>query len=271
MGIYNCEKTIIESIHSIENQTYKNWELIMCDDGSVDQTFEIAREIALKNKKIKLIKNENNVGLAKTLNHCLEHCSGDYIMRHDGDDIMLENRIERQVDYIINHDCDACGSAAYLFDEQGVWGTRQLVKKPNKETMILGAPFIHPTVIMKHEILLEVAGYSDNEITRQRLEDYDLWLKFYEKGFILHNIQEPLIYFREDRDSYNRKNRKFRITETKARLDACRRLKIPLLKRILAFKPLLIMLIPMRSLRKYHLWKSNQKRGKNRMIFKKGQ
>lgn len=259
MGIYNCEKTLAETIHSIEKQTYKNWELIMCDDGSLDHTYEVAEEFAKKDRRIKLLKNMSNVGLAKTLNNCLEHSSGDYILRHDGDDIMLENRIEKQVDYMNNHDCDACGSGAYLFDHEGVWGIRQLERNPTKNTMIMGAPFIHPTVIIKHERLLEVSGYSDNELTRKRLEDYDLWLKFFEKGFILHNIQEPLIYFREDKNSYNRKSRRFRLTETKARIIACKRLNIPYLRRIFAFKPLLIMLLPKKSLRNYHNRKSAQK------------
>ena len=259
MGIYNCEFTLAESINSIEKQTYKNWELIICDDGSKDGTLDIAKEFAKKNGRIMLLENNHNIGLAQTLNRCLEHSIGDYIMRHDGDDIMVENRIERQVSYMNTHGCDACGSGAYLFDLNGVWGTRQLESNPNKNTMILGAPFIHPTVIIKHEKLLEVGGYSDNEVTRQRLEDYDLWLKFYEKDSILENIQEPLIYFREDKSSYSRKSNKFRLTETKARLNACSRLKIPYHKRILAFKPLLVLLIPKKSLRKYHIWKSSQK------------
>lgn len=258
MGVYNCQETLVETIRSIENQTYHNWELILCDDGSIDHTFEIAQEFVNKDERIKIIKNNHNVGLARTLNHCLTYCTGDYIMRHDGDDIMVENRIEKQVMYMDTHDCDACGSWAYLFDQDGVWGNRKLDKAPTKHTMIVGAPFIHPTVIMRREKLLEVGGYSDNELTRQRLEDYDLWIKFYEKDYILHNIQEPLIYFREDKYSYNRKSRRFRLTETKARLEACSRLNIPYIKRLLAFKPLVVMLIPKNGLRKYHIWKSNQ-------------
>ncbi|MCM3765952.1 glycosyltransferase [Neobacillus niacini] len=258
MGIYNCEQVLAESIESIEKQTYSNWELIMCDDGSVDRTYEIAERYAQNNGRIKLLKNKQNKGLAQTLNHCLQHCTGDYIMRHDGDDIMLENRIEKQVNYMMAHACDASGGGAYLFDDDGVWGERQLNKKPGKEVMITGTPFIHPTVIIRHDRLLEVGGYSDNQFTKQRLEDYDLWLKFYEKGYTLENMEEPLIYFREDKDSYTRKSRRFRLTETKVRLNACKRLKIPYIKRFLAFKPLLVMLIPKNTLRKYHIWQASQ-------------
>lgn len=227
MGIYNCEKTLSEALESILNQTYDNWELIMCDDGSTDNTYQIAIDYSKRDKRIKVIKNEKNMGLARTLNNCLEISTGQYIMRHDGDDIMVKNRIEKQVQFMQNHDCDACGSAAYVFDEYGVWGTRQVLESPDKECPVTGSPFIHPTVIMKRESLLEVGGYSDNHLTRQRLEDYDLWVKFFEKGFILRNITEPLIYYREDRNAYRRRKKKFRIAETKARLDACKRLNIP--------------------------------------------
>jgi glycosyltransferase EpsE len=258
MGIFNCESTLADSVNSIINQTYRNWELIMCDDGSVDRTLQIALEFVKKDARIKLIKNSRNLGLANSLNHCLMYSCGEYIMRHDGDDIMVGERIEKQVNYMNTHECDACGSGAFLFDEDGVWGTRQPEMKPNKFTMILGAPFIHPTVIMKADKLREVKGYSENKKTKQRLEDYDLWLKFYEKEYILHNIQEPLIYFRENKHSYLRKSKKFRITETMARLDACSRLEIPYVRRILALKPLIVMLIPNSGLRKYHIWRANK-------------
>lgn len=263
MGIYNCEDTLEESIESILNQTYQDWELIMCDDGSMDSTFAIANEFSRNDERIIVMKNEQNLGLAKALNHCLKHCTGQYIMRHDGDDLMATERIEEQVEYMNTHECDVCGSGAFLFDKDGVWGIRQPPKIPSKNTMVLGAPFLHPTVMMKHEKLLEVGGYSENDITKQRLEDYDLWMKFFEKGFILHNIQKPLIYFRENKESYDRKSRRFRIAETKARLEACRRLNISYVRRILALKPLLVMLMPKVILRKYHMMKSSQRKHMN--------
>ncbi|OEF99786.1 glycosyl transferase family 2 [Vulcanibacillus modesticaldus] len=259
MGIYNCEKTLTESIDSIINQSYDNWELIMCDDGSTDRTYEIALKYAEKDNRIKLIKNKKNIGLAKTLNNCLEISTGDYIMRHDGDDIMVKDRIEKQVGYMNTHNCDACGSGAYLFDETGIWGLLQPSAIPDRKCMVTGAPFIHPTVIMKKDKLNQVRGYSVNELTRQRLEDYDLWIKFFERNYILHNIQEPLIYYREDRNSYNRRKKKFRIAETRARLYACKRLNIPYLQRILALKPLIAMIVPNMIMRYYHRKKARKK------------
>ena len=88
MAIYNCADTVACAIDSILNQTYSDWELILCDDGSVDDTYKIAEEY--KNKypdKIKLIKNPSNQGLPASLNNCLKKASGKYIARMDGDDI----------------------------------------------------------------------------------------------------------------------------------------------------------------------------------------
>ena len=259
MGVYNCEKTLKESINSIINQTYENWELIMCDDGSTDRTYEIANEYAKKDERIKLIKNSKNMGLAKTLNNCLEMSTGDYIMRHDGDDIMAKDRIEKQVQYMDTHECDASGSGAYIFDDLGIWGIRQPSEIPAKSCMILGRPIIHATLIIKKDVLLQVGGYSDNDLTRQRLEDYDLWIKLFERNFILCNIQQPLIYVREDRNAYKRRKKKFRIAETRARLYACKRLNIPYFKRILALKPLIATLVPPCIMRYYHRKKIGRK------------
>jgi len=260
MGIYNCEKTLNESIESILNQTYQNWELIMCDDGSSDNTFSIAETFAKKDSRIKLLKNDQNLGLASTLNKCLNVSCGEYIMRHDGDDIMVPERMQIQVDYMTKNDCDMCGSGAYVFDDMGVWGQRKPQKIPSKHLMATRSPFIHPTVMIKREVLFDVGGYTDNKLTRQRLEDYDLWVKLFSRNYKLHNIQEPLIYFREDRNSYSRRKKRYRIAETRARIRACKSLKLPFKYRIFALKPMLAMLIPNFLLKYYHFKKANLNR-----------
>lgn len=225
MGIYNCEKTLEETINSIINQTYENWELIMCDDGSNDNTFAIAEEFTKRDKRIQLLKNDQNLGLAATLNKCLEVSSGEFIMRHDGDDIMTPERMQVQVDYMLENDCDMCGAGAYVFDDMGIWGQRKPHKIPSKNLMATKSPFIHPTIIIKRDVLLSVGGYTDNTLTRQRLEDYDLWVKLFSRNYELHNIQEP---------------------------QACKKLQLPYKYWMLALKPLLAMLIPNALMKYYH-------------------
>lgn len=104
MGIYNCAPTLSEAIDSIVNQTYDNWELIMCDDGSTDDTYRIAESYRQKYPdKVKLIRNRHNSGLNITLNHCLEYAKGEYIARMDGDDISLPQRFEKEFNFLETH------------------------------------------------------------------------------------------------------------------------------------------------------------------------
>ena len=165
-------------------------------------------------------------------------------MRQDGDDLMEVSRIEKQVQYMGNNNCDVCGTGAFVFDETGIWGLRMPDINPEKEIMAKGVPVIHATVIMKKNTLTGVNGYSETKLTRQRLEDYDLWTKLFEKGCIFHNLNEPLYYYRIDKNSYQRRKRKFRLAEGRLRLKACRRLGLPFWMRIYALKPLILMLMP---------------------------
>lgn len=156
MGIYNCEKTISESIESIINQTYENWELIMCDDNSSDNTLKIAQKYeCIYPDKIKVIKNEFNISLAPTLNKCLQFATGEYIARQDGDDLSLSNRLEVQLDFLEkNQEYDLVGSQMISFDKNGDKGIRGVnVPVPNKFTMVKGTAFCHATILARKKYM----------------------------------------------------------------------------------------------------------------------
>ena len=85
MGVFNCEKTVEKAIESIQQQSFSDWEMIICDDGSNDNTTSIIQSIAQTDERIILIQNEANHGLAYTLNHCLQYATGEYCARMDGD------------------------------------------------------------------------------------------------------------------------------------------------------------------------------------------
>lgn len=96
MGVYNCADTLPEAIESIINQTYSNWELIICDDCSTDETWAVLERYQAKYpEKIKLVKNQINSKLAFSLNHCLKYATGEYVARMDGDDISVPDRFEK--------------------------------------------------------------------------------------------------------------------------------------------------------------------------------
>ena len=101
MGIYNCASTLKEAIECIINQTFLDWELIMCDDGSTDNTIKVAQKYVEKYpEKIFLLVNKENRGLNYTLNRCLSIAKGIYIARMDGDDLCSPNRFQREVDIL---------------------------------------------------------------------------------------------------------------------------------------------------------------------------
>ena len=97
IGVYNSEKYIEETIRSVLNQTYKNFELIVIDDGSTDKSFEIVAKLAEKDKRIKFLKNDRNLGVSATRNRLIDIAKGEYVAIMDSDDISLPERLEKQV------------------------------------------------------------------------------------------------------------------------------------------------------------------------------
>lgn len=253
MGIYNCEDTLSESIESIINQTYDNWELIMCDDCSTDNTYKIANEYAKKySDKIILIKNEVNKKLAATLNHCLEYAKGEYIARMDGDDISLPNRFENQINFLKqNPKYDLVGTAMIPFDEYGDRGIRKSVEIPNNTTVFITAPFAHATIMCKRIVYDQLGGYTTSNRT-VRCEDIDLWIRFFANKFKGYNLQIPLYKVRESKNDFKRRTLKTSISATKTLIYGVKKLKLPFRYYILASKPTISGLIPKPILFKYH-------------------
>lgn len=255
MGIYNCEETLRDSINSIIEQSYKNWELVMCDDCSNDNTYNIALEYAKKYpNKIKLIKNKTNITLAPTLNRCLQFTTGEYIARQDGDDLSLSNRLEVQLDFLEkNQEYDLVGSQMISFDKSGDKGIRGVnVSVPNKFTMVKGTAFCHATILARKKIYTELGGYRVTKYTK-RCEDIDLWFRFFEKGFKGYNLKEALYKVRDDEASYKRRTFKnyFNVFVISSR--GFRRLEIPLKYYVYLIKPLITPFIPISLIKKYHI------------------
>ena len=254
MGIYNCQDTLKESIQSILNQTYTNWELIMCDDCSIDNTYNIAKYYADKfPEKIKLIKNDKNLTLAPTLNKCLELATGDYIARQDGDDLSLKNRFEKQIEFLEkNKEYDLVGSAMVSFDENGEIGIRGVqTEYPDKFELLTTTPFCHATIICKRKVFEELNGYRVTKYTR-RCEDVDLWFRFFEKEFKGCNLTEALYKVRDDDASYKRRTFRNYFNIFVVNFRGYNLLKMPIRKYVYLIKPLITPFIPTKILRLYH-------------------
>lgn len=260
MGIYNCEKYLKQSVDSILNQTFEKWELIMCDDGSTDCTYEIALEYEKKfPNKIKVIKNEKNLGLNETLNKCFEISSGKYIARQDGDDISLPSRLEKEYDFLESHKEYALVSAKMsYFDEEGEWGVSKVKEIPNKNDFIKASPFAHAPVLIRREVLKEVNGYTvDKKLLR--VEDYHLWFKIYSKGYKGYNINEVLYKMRDDKDAFKRRTLRNRLNEVRVKILGYKMLNIPIYKYIYCLRPIVIWLLPKKLYKFLHKRKLKEK------------
>lgn len=245
MGIYNCEDYLKESIDSIVSQTYTNWELIMCDDGSIDKTYDIANEYKNKlGKKIVLLKNDKNMGLNYTLNKCLAEAKGSYIARQDGDDVSTKNRLEIEVEFLNKHpEYAMVSSNMSFFDSKGEWGKSHQKEVPTKNDFMNGSPFCHAPCMVRKEIFLELGGYSvDDKLLR--VEDYHLWVKMYSHGYKGYNLNQILYKMRNDEDALKRRTWKNRFNESNVRKIAYKDLKIPFKYRYKIYIPILKGFIP---------------------------
>ncbi|WP_257163202.1 glycosyltransferase family 2 protein [Cetobacterium somerae] len=254
MGIYNCSDTLEEAINSILNQSYKNWELIMCDDASTDKTYEIAKKYEqIYPEKIKLIKNKKNLTLGPTLNRCLEIVSGDYIARQDGDDLSHELRFEKQVKFLEeNKKYDLVGTNMYSYDGTKILGVRKNnLEIPKKTDLVKCVPFYHATILIKKKCFDNLNGYSLKK-TRRRLEDIDLWFRFFEKGYRGYNLQEALYYVREDGSQYKRRNFKNYLNATITCIVGAKNLNLPWTYYLYSLSIVLKYFVPIYFKKKYH-------------------
>ncbi len=245
MGICNCADTLPYAIDSILNQTVRDWELILCDDGSADATFQVAQTYAVRYPgQILLMKNERNMGLNHTLNRCLSQARGAYIARMDGDDLCHPSRFARELEVLEREPEVAIVSTAMtFFDETGEWGKICHSEYPQNRDFLHGSPFCHAPCMVRREAYLAVDGYTE-EKRLLRVEDYHLWLKMYGAGYRGKNIQEPLYQMRDDRNAYGRRKFRYRLNEAYVRALVVKELKLPLWGYVYCLRPVLVGLLP---------------------------
>jgi glycosyltransferase EpsE len=209
MAVYNCASTLEEAIDSLYAQTYKSFKLVLCDDASTDNTFEIAKSYADRYNNIILIRNEQNLKLASSLNRCLEYADTEYVARMDGDDISLPTRFEKQINFLDTHPEYAVVSCPMIyFDETGDWGYGKAIEKPSLDIFKKGTPHTHAPSMTRTEVMKEVEGYTVNKYL-VRGQDYYLWYKIYKAGYKGYNLQEYLYKMRDDQNAMAR--RTFRV------------------------------------------------------------
>lgn len=192
LPVFNGGKFIVEAIESILNQTFRDFEFIIIDDGSTDNTPEILREYLAKDSRIILVTQENK-GLVATLNEGICRATGKWIARMDCDDIALPQRFEKQMLQIEQTGADICGCWAKPFGSTNI----RVQKHPStdqaiKMALLFGAPFVHPTVIMRSELAKQLCYDKEWD----NAEDYDLWERAARAGWKMTNVPESLLMYR---------------------------------------------------------------------------
>ncbi len=262
MAIYNCAQYLSEAINSILNQTYTNWELILCDDASTDETYQVATEYKKRYpNKIILIQNEKNSKLSYSLNHCLKYATGEYVARMDGDDICAPERFEKQVNYLKAHpEYQVVGTDMQHFNEHtGMADVVKSVANPNYYSLRNHIPYHHATIMTYKFVYDKVGGYTVSERT-VRAQDYDLWFRFYHEGFNGNNIHEPLYFMREDVNAIRRRTFKVRWNALKTTYIGYKLLGYPKWWLIRpTFMALYKSLIPFGAVEMYRNWQARHK------------
>ena len=197
MPAYNTSKYIVQAIESIVQQTYPNWELLICDDASTDSTIACIRQF--QDLRIKVIQNDLNLGYLKTTNLLLSTSQGDYITFQDSDDLSHPKRLENQLEaFQVDQQLGICGTNGYRIDIEG--RRIQEITKPEFHDEILKHikiknPFIGSSLMIKREVYETVGGYR-MFFDGLAFQDYD-WAWLVVERFKGKNLNDPLYFYRQ--------------------------------------------------------------------------
>lgn len=197
MAVYNGAEHLAEAIQSVLDQTYRDFEFLIVNDASTDDTARILADFSGQDSRIRVLENSENIGLTKSLNRGLAEARGTYVARMDADDISLPHRFAVQKKFLDEHPGIACvGSGSHIIDEHGIsHGTKQLPTDPVlvRFYLMLKNSIIHPSVMFRTATIRECGGYNE---TIRFAQDYDLWSRLVSRGHSIANTPEPLIYYR---------------------------------------------------------------------------
>lgn len=208
MSTYNESKSdISKAIESIINQTYNNYEFIIIIDNPYNEELkQIIKYYSNKDDRIKIIINNENIGLANSLNKGINISKGRYIARMDADDISDINRLEKQLKFLKNNNFDMVSSNRIDIDENNEVLSEKS-KLPNhkniKKLLPIGNFITHPSVLIRADVIKNLGGYRNFPSS----QDYDLWLRVLSHNYKIGIIDEPLIYYRIRQNSISNKDK----------------------------------------------------------------
>lgn len=197
MSVHNGERYLRKSVESILNQTFRDFEFLIIDDGSSDSTPEILREYAASDERIRIVTNQNSLRLAAALNRGLELAHGKYIARHDDDDMALPHRLKLQYEYMESHpEIFLCGGQGIRMDADGTPGQilfREIDEAKLRRKLESGKNnIIHPSILFRND------GRTRYREKFTNTQDFDLYMLLYSRGERIVNLPHILLYFRQN-------------------------------------------------------------------------
>lgn len=198
VATYNRAAYISQAIESAQAQTFKDWNMIVLDDASTDDTVPIVRAFTINDSRISHVRHAENKGIAGNRNAGLLLAQGTYVAILDSDDVWTDqNKLKRQIAYMTEHpDCVAVGTQVSVIDENGVEAGSISYETSNKgirSHMLLRNQFAQSSILYRRNVAVEVGGYDATYVVN---DDYDLWLKMGSKG-TLANLSERMAAYRE--------------------------------------------------------------------------
>lgn len=198
---FNAEDTIRAALDSMLRQTFRDFELVVVDDGSSDSTPEIIDSYAARDERVRLERLPHR-GIIQTLNAGIALCQADLVARMDADDISHPVRLQNQFEFMTAHpEVSVCSCLVRLFPRRGLlggllhyenWMNSLATHEAMARDMFVESPVAHPSVMLRRQDLIELGGYED----RGWAEDYDLWLRYSERGKCFAKLHRTLVWWR---------------------------------------------------------------------------
>ena len=260
MSVWNGERYLRTDVESLLAQTYRDFELLVVNDASTDQTPTILSQFAQQDPRIRIITNSINLGLTKSLNRALKETQSDFIARMDADDIALPTRLQKQVAFLDAHpDVGIVGTAYQFINDAGdLVGEKHPPTQDHalRRALIRFNPFLHSSVMVRKTLLDRVHGWDE---TYRRAQDYDLWMRAAPLTK-LANLPEVLMQkrFTIGMISYAKEREQIR-SALRVRLLAIRRKQYRIWSMIFLVKPFLAIILPASVVRfvRIHLFKQH--------------
>jgi len=190
MSTYNSAETLSKSIDSILSQTFRDFEFLIMDDGSTDNTNQILEKYLEIDKRLKIFKNKHNIGLTKSLNLLIEKSKYDILARQDSDDISHNQRLEKQYNLLTSSNYSFCTTRAQSMQTQKKI-PRITFYLPKKILLKYKNPFVHGTLMMRKKTFMEIGGYN---VDYEYAQDYKLMLDLYKMGSKVKILKQVLYY-----------------------------------------------------------------------------